>query len=42
VNGSSGKSKTLVTQLDNGQPISYEQLLNFDGYVNVHLSMQPV
>lgn len=38
VNGSSGKSKTLVTELDNGTPISYEQLLNFDGYVNVHLS----
>jgi Cu/Zn superoxide dismutase len=38
VNGSSGKSKTLVTQLDNGTSISYEELLNFDGYVNVHLS----
>lgn len=38
VNGSSGKSKTLVTQLDNGTPISYEELLDFDGYVNVHLS----
>lgn len=38
VNGSSGKSKTLVTQLDNGTAISYEGLLNFDGYVNVHLS----
>ena len=28
-------SVTLVKTLDNGTPISYEQLLNFDGYVDI-------
>jgi hypothetical protein len=38
VNGASGKSTTLVSSLDNGTPISYEALLLFNGYVNVHMS----
>ena len=38
VNGDTGKSKTTVTTLDNGTLITYQDLLNFDGYVNVHLS----
>ncbi len=31
-------SVTLVTKLDDGSPISYEQLYNFDGYVDIHQS----
>jgi hypothetical protein len=38
INGSSGKSVTIINSLDNGTPITYEQLLNFNGYINVHLS----
>jgi hypothetical protein len=33
-----GKSSTTVTALDNGTIISYNQLILFDGYVNVHES----
>jgi hypothetical protein len=35
----SGESTTLVTKLDNNTPISYEQLIEFDGYLNVHESV---
>ena len=38
VNGADGKSETAVETLNDGTPISYEDLLSFDGYVNVHLS----
>jgi hypothetical protein len=38
IDGSTGMSITNVTQLDNGTAITYEQLLDFDGYINVHLS----
>ena len=38
VDGDTGRSETTVTQLDNGTAITYEGLLVFDGYVNVHLS----
>ena len=38
VDGATGKSETTVTQLNDGTPITYEGLLEFDGYVNVHLS----
>ncbi|WP_237708825.1 CHRD domain-containing protein [Gillisia marina] len=38
IDGSSGKSSTNFTALDNGTAISYTEFLNFDGYVNVHLS----
>jgi len=31
-------SVTLVTKLDNGTAISYEELINFDGYVDIHQS----
>ena len=31
-------SITIVTKLDNGQAISYEELVNFDGYVDIHQS----
>lgn len=38
VNGDTGFSTTTVSTLNDGTPISYEQLLDFDGYINVHLS----
>lgn len=38
VNGATGRSATHVSQLNNGTAITYDQLLNFNGYVNVHLS----
>lgn len=38
VNGSTGKSETVVTTLNSGAAVTYEQLIAFDGYVNVHLS----
>jgi hypothetical protein len=36
--GSSGKSETVVTALNDGTAVTYEDLVNFDGYVNVHMS----
>lgn len=38
VNGATGISKTSVMALDNNLPITYEELIAFDGYINVHLS----
>jgi hypothetical protein len=38
VDGATGKSTTTFKSLDNGTAITYQQLLNFDGYINVHLS----
>lgn len=38
VEGSTGRSVTVVTKLNDGTPITYEDLLDFDGYVNVHMS----
>lgn len=38
VNGATGRSATHVSQLNNGTAITYDELLNFNGYVNVHLS----
>ena len=38
VNGASGRSTTIVNMMDNGTTITYEDLLNFDGHVNVHVS----
>ncbi|WP_442846012.1 CHRD domain-containing protein [Leeuwenhoekiella sp. H156] len=38
VDGAQKFSVTNVTALDNGTAISYDELLNFDGYVNIHLS----
>jgi hypothetical protein len=39
VDGATGKSKTTFTTLDDGTPITYQGLLDFDGYVNVHLGI---
>ena len=38
VDGATGKSETVVKALNDGTAITYDDLLNFDGYVNVHLS----
>ncbi|MGB3780425.1 MAG: CHRD domain-containing protein [Tunicatimonas sp.] len=38
VNGATGVSKTSVMALDNNRLITYEELTNFDGYINIHLS----
>jgi Cu/Zn superoxide dismutase len=38
VSGADGKSETVVSALNDGTSITYEDLLAFDGYVNVHLS----
>lgn len=38
VSGATGKSVTSANALNNGTQISYDELLNFNGYVNVHLS----
>ncbi|WP_205603687.1 hypothetical protein [Cyclobacterium sp. SYSU L10401] len=39
VDGTSGTSETTIRELDNGQALTYDQILDLDGYVNVHLSM---
>ena len=38
VDGSTGMSQTIVTQTTNGMSLDYETLLDFDGYINIHLS----
>src|SRR5690606_15838174 len=38
VDGATGISKTNIKQLNDGTPVTYSDLLEFDGYVNVHLS----
>lgn len=38
VDGDTGESSTIITTLDDGTAISYQGLLEFDGYINVHLS----
>jgi len=39
VNGGTGESTTIFNTLDDGTPISYADLLDFDGYINVHESV---
>ncbi len=38
VAGTSGLSKSSIRQFDDGTPVTYEQLLTYDGYLNVHRS----
>lgn len=38
VDGSSGSSETTVASLDDDTPISYNELISYDGHVMVHLS----
>lgn len=38
VNGDTGFSSITTSELNDGTSISYEELLDFDGYINVHVS----
>jgi hypothetical protein len=38
VSGDDDSSTTIITQTDDGDPISYQELLAFDGHINVHQS----
>lgn len=38
VDGTTGKSMTTIRQFDDGTPVAYTELLDYDGYINVHLS----
>lgn len=38
VNGTTGMSQINVAALKDGTAVSYDELLDFDGYINVHLS----
>lgn len=38
VNGDNGQSVTTISTLNDGTTITYQELLNYDGYINVHLS----
>ena len=40
VDGTSGMSFTNIAALDDGTAITYEGLMEFDGYINVHLSAE--
>jgi len=40
VNGATGMSMTQVEMLDDDTEFGYEEVLNYDGYVNVHLSAE--
>lgn len=39
VDGATGMSETIITTLDDGTDISYDDLVTFDGYINIHNSM---
>ncbi len=39
INGATGKSETSINNLNTGVAISYDELLNFNGYINVHESI---
>ncbi len=38
VDGSTGMSETMISETDNGMAMSYSDLIQYDGYVNVHAS----
>jgi len=40
VDGTTGVSNTLVQRFDDGTPVSFEELLDYDGHLNVHLSQE--
>ncbi|WP_425389834.1 CHRD domain-containing protein [Ekhidna sp.] len=40
VDGTTGESSVTFSTLDDGTSITYNELLNFDGYINVHLSAE--
>lgn len=36
VDGATGRSETIVTAFNDGTPVTYEELIEYDGHVNVH------
>lgn len=38
VDGATGKSETMVTAFNDGKPVTYEELIKYNGHVNVHKS----
>lgn len=38
VDGMTGKSETMVTAFNDGEPVTYEELIQYNGHVNVHKS----
>ena len=42
VDGSTGESSTTFSTLNDGTAITYAQLLDFNGYINVHLSAEEI
>jgi len=38
VDGSTGMSETIITATNDGTPITYEELIDYDGYINIHNS----
>ena len=38
VDGDTGMSKTNVSELNDGTAVSYDELIDFNGYINVHNS----
>ena len=38
VDGATGKSETMVTAFNDGKAVTYEELINYNGHVNVHKS----
>lgn len=40
VEGGTGLSETVITETNDGTEITYEQLIAFDGYINVHSSAE--
>lgn len=38
VDGATGMSETVVTKFNDGTPVTYEELINYNGHVNVHKS----
>ncbi|WP_299703301.1 CHRD domain-containing protein [uncultured Pontibacter sp.] len=40
VNGTTGTSTTIVQRADDGTPVSFEDLMHYDGHLNVHFSAE--
>ena len=38
VDGATGMSETIVTKFNDGTPVTYEELIKYNGHVNVHKS----
>lgn len=40
INGASGKSMTNISTLDDGTELTFQELMKFDGYIDIHLSAE--